>query len=106
MNRTLVVRAAIAASIGSGLGREPPGEAWCSETAMLTQPSRSAHSAMSRAAAYRSPHVVPAKDGLRKSNRSPKSKLTRAMLSGRGAESAEGAVVGADVDVAPRRALE
>src|SRR4051812_17094388 len=73
---------------------------------MLTQPSRSAHSAMSRAAAYRSPHVVPAKDGLRKSNRSPKSKLTRAMLSGRGAESAEGAVVGADVDVAPRRALE
>ncbi len=42
--------AAMAAAIGMGLGRYPSAEPWCSDSVMLRQPRRSAHSAISRAA--------------------------------------------------------
>ena len=45
--RTSVVRAAMAATIGRGLGRYPSADPWCSETVTARQPSRSAHSTMS-----------------------------------------------------------
>ena len=54
-----LVRAATAAAIGSGLGRYPSGEPWCSDSVRDTNPISSAHAAMSRAAAYRSARGTP-----------------------------------------------
>lgn len=51
MKRTSEVRAAMAPTMSRGLGRYSSGDPWCSDTAMLTHPRRSAHAAMSRAAA-------------------------------------------------------
>ena len=50
MKWTASVLAAMAAIMGIGLGRYPSGEPWCSEMAMLKQPRRSLHAAISMAA--------------------------------------------------------
>jgi hypothetical protein len=68
MKFEFVVRAAMAAAITSGEGRYPSSEAWCSEMATDRQPRVSAHSTISRAAAYRSAGGVG--PGARRSKRS------------------------------------
>ena len=65
------VRAAIAAARVTGDDMYPSSTPWCSEIATTSKPFASAHSHMSRQAAYCRSCVVRAKGGTRRSNRRP-----------------------------------